>query len=89
MLFYFTLLLAPQLGFDAIVFNCNLKATQSDIHSLLLDQGLAYCSGAMTAPGGNKGTRTVTEMAILASVRCIVGVNTAVQLYRDESLQPY
>ena len=34
------------------------------------------------------GTITVTEIGVTWTVRCIVNGNTAVQLYRDESLQP-
>ena len=47
--------------------------------SLLLDPRIwhPHCFGA------------VTEIGVIATVRCTANADTAVQLYRDESLQPY
>ena len=72
--------------------NYNLKSAQAattlTAFLWLLDHGfhlLQWHHGSLVVPNG---TMTLTELAIFASVRCIVSVNTAVQLYRGESLQP-
>ena len=88
MLFYFTPFLTTQLGFAATI----QLQFEVPLHSLPFHSCWPLDLTAAVAPWlplvAKKGTKTVTELAILASVRCIVGVNTAVQLYRGESLQP-